>query len=122
MEFKNDIPIYMQIINKIKEQLIVGEFKPGEKLLSVREYSKKVKVNPTTIQRVYKELEMEGFIYTQRGMGSFITEDMELVLRLKKDIANTLTNEYIMKMSFIGIDKVQLQEFIKKHIEEVNND
>lgn len=122
MKFKNNIPIYLQIINRIKEQLILGELKAGDKMLSVREYSKEVKVNPTTIQRVYKELELEGLTYTKRGMGSFITEDRKLILGMKEDIASQLTDEYITKMSFIGLDAEQLQKFIKKHIREVNND
>ncbi|QEN04618.1 GntR family transcriptional regulator [Thiospirochaeta perfilievii] len=122
MVFTNDTPIYLQIVNKIKEQLIIGEFKVGEKMPSVREYSKLIKVNPTTIQRVYKELEMEGLIHTKRGMGSFITDDNKLILKMKTEIANKLTDDYIMKMSLIGFDNVKLQKIINKHIREVNND
>ncbi len=122
MKFTNDIPIYLQLIDKIKEQLIIGEFRSGDKMPSVREYSKKIKVNPTTIQRVYKELEMEGLIHTKRGMGSFITDDSKLILKMKTDIATKLTDNYIMKMSFIGLDIKKLQEFLKKHISEVNDD
>jgi DNA-binding transcriptional regulator YhcF (GntR family) len=112
MEFNNNQPIYLQIVNKIKEEFVNGTRLPGEKMPSVREFSKVLKVNPTTIQRVYKELELEELTYTKRGMGSFVTEDKEMFIKMKKDIADQLTMDFIEKMSHIGIDKEQLIKFV----------
>ena len=56
MKFDNDIPIYLQIVNEIKLYIISGKLKPGDRLLSVREFAVKFKVNPNTIQKALQEL------------------------------------------------------------------
>ena len=68
-------PIYIQIMEEIKKRAVRGQYKPGTQLPSVRELAKEMEVNPNTIARVYMELDREGFIFTRRGHGSFITEE-----------------------------------------------
>ena len=77
LELNTKEPIYLQIIAYMKKKIVSGELKGGERVLSVREYASEVKVNPNTIQKVYNELENQGLIYTQRGIGKFVTEDKE---------------------------------------------
>ena len=74
MEFKinSKEPIYTQIIRYLKKSIVKGELKGGERILSVRECAGELKVNPNTIQRAYTQLEDEGLIYTQRGIGKFV--------------------------------------------------
>ncbi len=68
MEFNDNLPIYIQIMNLIKSSIASGEIRGGgDKLPSVREFSKELKVNPNTIQRSYQELERENIVFTQRG-------------------------------------------------------
>lgn len=117
IDFNTNIPIYIQIMDNIKEQLISGEMGTGDKLPSVREISKILKVNPTTIQRVYRELEHEGLTYTKRGMGSFVTEDQEVIDRMKKEVADRLTEEFVNKMIHIGFEEEQLIHLIKEKYE-----
>ena len=71
MDFQNDQPIYIQIGTFIKEQIINGTIKPGEKLPSVREYAVLFEVSPLTIHRTIQYLEAEGIIVTRKGIGSF---------------------------------------------------
>lgn len=71
-DFRDGRPLHEQIKEKIKELIIHGILKPNERLPSVRELAQMLTVNPNTIQKAYKELEEEGFIYSIRSKGSFV--------------------------------------------------
>ena len=88
MEFSDNLPIYLQIMNFIKTKIVSGEINGGDKLPSVREFSKELKVNPNTIQRVYQELEREELVFTQRGMGTFVTDNIQIIQKSKKEYGN----------------------------------
>lgn len=65
-EFENNIPIYIQLMEQMKLQIIAGELKPGDRIPSVRELAMVHKVNPNTMQKALSELEDAGLIYTER--------------------------------------------------------
>lgn len=119
MNFDSNLPIYIQIMDYIKRQMIIGELKEGDKLESVREMATKLKVNPNTVQRSYGELEREGLVFTQRGMGTFVTEDKKEIDSLKKDIANNFMDTFIQDMKAIGFDKKEVKQLLESKIEEV---
>lgn len=118
MEFKENLPIYIQIINYIKKDMVVGDIEPGEKLPSTRELSKTLTVNPNTIQRAYRELEGQSLVYTRRGSGTFATEDEEMIKNLKKDIANDLVGNFLKEMGSLNFNKADIKEMIDNYIEE----
>jgi len=117
MEFNSNLPIYIQIMNLIKTKIASGELNGGDKLPSVREFSKEMKVNPNTIQRVYQELEREELVFTQRGMGTFVTEKTEIIKNLKKDRAAELINQFFLDMGSLGFGI----DAIKKMVSEWRN-
>lgn len=117
MEFNDNLPIYIQIMNLIKTKMVSGEICGGDKLPSVREFSKELKVNPNTIQRTYQELEREDLVFTQRGMGTFVTEDIGIIKRLKKDMAGTIVNNFIVEMEKIGFGPNEIVEIVSECIE-----
>jgi len=94
MEFKKNIPIYLQIMDKIKQDISLGILKPGAKLISTRDFSIELKVNPNTISRVYKELESENIVFTKRGMGTFIVEDDNIIQNIKNKMANDTIEKF----------------------------
>lgn len=112
MNFKDNLPIYIQIMNLIKKRIILGELKEGEKLPSVREMSTELKVNPNTIQRSYQELEREDLVSTQRGTGSFVTEDMSIINELKKNMANNIVEGFLKEMKSIGFNRSEIISLI----------
>ncbi len=67
MEFKNHIPINLQIIDVIKKDFILGNRRSGDKLGSVRDFTSELSVNPNTIQKAYQEMERMALAYTKRG-------------------------------------------------------
>ncbi|WP_411345295.1 GntR family transcriptional regulator [Paenibacillus sp. WLX1005] len=73
LDIRSRKPIYEQLMDKIKELIVYGVLKPDEQLPSVRSLSTQLTVNPNTIQKAYRELEREGYIYSQAGKGSFVS-------------------------------------------------
>ena len=119
MKFKDNLPIYLQISNLIKKKVAAGELREGDKLTSVRELSTELKTNPNTVQRAYAELEREDLVYTKRGMGTFVTEDKETLVGLKKTMAEDIVRTFISNMNAIGFKKEEIRDIIDKKMEEV---
>ena len=78
LDLKSRKSIYEQIIDNFKELIVTGELKSGDKIPSVRELSKEITVNPNTIQKAYRELENQGYIYTLLGVGAFVQDKSEI--------------------------------------------
>lgn len=118
MDFKNNLPIYIQIMNLIKKRIVSEKIKGGEKLPSVRELSTELKVNPNTIQRSYQELEREDLVFTQRGMGTFVAEDEKIIMELKRNMASNIVKSFILDMKSIGYEKDEIIELIEEKVRE----
>lgn len=115
MRFDNKLPIYAQIVNYIKGKIISKEYDVGEKLPSVRELSSQLKVNPNTIQRSYGELELEGLVYTKRGMGTFVIEDEKIIIDERTNMAEELVDEFLDSMGVLGISHKEIVNLIQKN-------
>ena len=72
--FKEDRPIYSQLVEHIKLGIVSGEWSPGSKLPSVRDLAEEAGVNPNTMQRALADLEREGLVHSKRTSGRYITE------------------------------------------------
>lgn len=106
-EFKKDRPIYSQLIEQIEMNIISGLWGPGERLPSVRDLAAQAAVNPNTMQRALSELERDGLLYTVRTSGRFITEDSDMIQKLKDSLALVEIQEFFEKMSKLGFDHAQ---------------
>ena len=71
--FRNDLPIYSQLVDRIKLAIVSGALPPGERLASVRDLATEAGVNPNTMQRALQELERQGLVFSQRTAGRFVT-------------------------------------------------
>ena len=111
--FDNDRPIYIQLVEKLRLEIISNKLKPGERIPSVRELALNVRVNPNTMQKALSELEDTGLIYTERTNGKFVTADTALIERIKQEYAKALTEKYIKSMADIGIDRKTAEEYFK---------
>lgn len=115
MIFNDNLPIYIQIMNLIKKRIILGQIKEGEKLESVRDLSAELKVNPNTIQRSYQELEREDLVFTQRGMGTFVTEDRNIIIQLKDTMAASIIGDFLKDMKSLGFSEEEIIDLINKN-------
>ncbi|MCI8620749.1 MAG: GntR family transcriptional regulator [Clostridia bacterium] len=101
--FDNERPIYIQLVEIIRLEIVSGKIKKGERLPSVRELALMMKVNPNTMQKALAELENEKLIYTERTNGKFVTQDQNLIEEIRKELAKEKVNTYITSMKRIGI-------------------
>lgn len=72
LDYRDARPIYVQIMDGLRQQITAGVLRSGDKLPSVRELAMSLSINPNTIQRSYRQLEMEGWIATVPGKGCFV--------------------------------------------------
>ena len=117
IQFDEKIPIYLQIIDFIKKDIVTERLKGGEKLPSVREFAEQLKVNPNTVQRVYQEMEREGITSTIRGTGTFVKDDQKMIERIKWDMAKELMNSFVEGMKGIGLTPEQIKSYIIEFID-----
>ena len=84
IDYKDRRPIYEQIIERFQELIVKGVLKPDSQLPSVRSLAMELSINPNTIQKAYAELERQGYLYSVKGRGSFVSFSDKL-LELKRE-------------------------------------
>ena len=114
----NNIPIYLQIMERIQRDIISGRYRPGDKLPSVRELAVEAAVNPNTMQKALSELERGGLVYSQRTSGRFITEDEELLKELKKERAGRYLAEFVENMHNLGLKDNEILTLLNEKLKE----
>jgi GntR family transcriptional regulator len=119
IEFNDKTPIYLQIMDLIKMDIVTGKLKAADKLPSVREMAVNLKVNPNTLQRSYQELERLGIVYTQRGMGTFVGEEKNMVDDLKKEMAKEVIDSFILRMKSLGFTDNEIIKSVSSETMEV---
>lgn len=117
-DFKQDRPIYTQLLEQIEMRIISGIYPPGSQLLSVRELAAEASVNPNTMQKALAELERMELVYTKRTAGRFITGDMEKIAMCREHMVMTQAAEFCEKMRQFGLTKEQVFEILKKQFAE----
>ena len=93
-----DRPIYAQLVERIQMQIVSGQYLPGGKLPSVRDLAAVAAVNPNTMQKAFAELERSGLIITQRTNGRTVTEDEEMIRKIRAELAREHVDMFFAKM------------------------
>ena len=117
--FDNKKPIYLQIMERIKLQIVSHTLEPNQQLPTVREFAAEAGVNPNTIQRALSELEREGFVYSKRTTGRFVTENQELISQSRKQLSEEELEHFISSMTHFGYEKEELPGVVADHIKGV---
>lgn len=116
IEFDNNLPIYIQIMNYIKGEIVTGKLKPGDKILSVRELASELQINPNTIQRTFQELEREEIVETRRGMGRYVTSEEAKIMTIKKEMAKEVLDRFIRGMKELGFEGEEIVSVVTESI------
>ncbi|HHV09417.1 MAG TPA: GntR family transcriptional regulator [Clostridiales bacterium] len=105
----SETPLYQQIKDQIKEAILKGELTEGDPLPSIRSFANDLKVSVLTIRRVYEDLEQEGFITSQVGIGTFVsTGNLELLKDSKRRLVEEQMQVMIKTAKALGISKDEL--------------
>ncbi|HDR7660026.1 TPA: GntR family transcriptional regulator [Bacillus wiedmannii] len=116
-EFSPNIPIYVQVIEYIKKEIVTGRLAPGDKIPAVRELAGELQVNPNTIQRTFQELELESISETRRGTGRFVTMDEEKITEIRKEMAKELLDNFINGMNNLGFMEEEVLSILRSSLE-----
>lgn len=112
LDYKDARAIHQQIEDGIKQLIISGIMLPDEQLPSVRELAVSLTVNPNTVQRAYKQLENDGFIYSVKGKGNFVSKVTGTQNRaLADELYNNLTT-LVKELMYLGEDKSDIENVI----------
>ena len=114
LNYRDSKPIYEQIKEGLRRLVITGAIAKDEKLPSVRELASELAINPNTIQRAYRELETEGYIYTVSGKGSFAAEQSDVNGRRNEALLKEF-DEIVRELLYLSEDK----EALIRRIEEI---
>lgn len=112
--FDNNVPLYLQVIDIIKKQIIAGIYRPGQQLESVRALAGGFEINPNTIQRALQELENQNLVFSQRTRGRFVTDNLDLIREERYKMSQVLIKESIEALYSLGFDKEEIVEAYKK--------
>ncbi|MCI6163644.1 MAG: GntR family transcriptional regulator [Lachnospira sp.] len=114
IDIMSRIPVYEQLINQVQENILLGILKPGDKMVSVRNLSMELSVNPNTIQKAYTELDRLGLITTVPGKGSFISQDaLDLVSSLSREKLEDVRH-LIEEVKKAGVTRKELVDLIEE--------
>jgi GntR family transcriptional regulator len=115
VEYNSGIPVYRQIINQTCTAVAGGRFKTGDQLPTIRALSERLRVNPNTVAKAYRELELKGIIVSERGSGSFIQAPPPAPpAREKKASLKKIYDRLLAEAAGSGVTESELLTFIKQ--------
>ncbi|MCL2364379.1 MAG: GntR family transcriptional regulator [Defluviitaleaceae bacterium] len=120
MIFVENLPIYVQIANDIKDQIVAGKLADGDKLLSLREYSLLYAVTALTMQRALGLLEAEAVIDTKKGVGSFVKAGAAAQLKVRS--VDELVNDFIARAGKMGLNSAQIMHRVAQGVAKIGGE
>ena len=118
MNINSHLPIYEQLKQYFKSEIVSGHLKPGQELPSRRSIAQDFKVNPNTVQRAFKELEEEHIITTDANVPSRVTEDIQVIDALRRTLLQQAMTDFYQLIQQLNISPHTALEALNKFIEQ----
>jgi len=117
------VPIYRQILEQAKHQILTGQLKDGEALMSVRDLANELKINPMTISKSYALLEIEGFVERRRGIGLFVTKPkQDITQRAKLGLIEEKLSHIVVQALQMGLREEDIAKIVSRQFREIKSD
>jgi GntR family transcriptional regulator len=118
LDFRSGLPIYIQIMNQIEQQVSGGRLKPGDQLPTVRALASELRVNFNTVARAYRLLDEAGLISTQQGRGTYIMEKPppEVEKKLRRQTLQALARQYIGEAKRLKFSDAEITQMMKDQL------
>ena len=118
MNFKDNKAIYLQIADRIGDQILSGQLAPDGKIPSVRELAAEIEVNANTVARTYEYLQQSGIIYTKRGLGYFVSPDAKdkIVATRREQLMHGEMDYFLGQLKAVGILPSELQQMYQEFL------
>ena len=114
--FNPKLPIYLQMMDIIKERIFNGTYNAREAIPTVRELSNEFALNPNTVQRAFRELEDTGLIITHSTIGRTVTDDGSLIRKAKEEACSKIIGRMLLEFEQIGIDESEIVALVEKEL------
>ena len=124
IDLRSDIPIYIQIVEQVRQQVVDGGLKPGDQLPTVRALASDLRINFNTVSRAYRLLDEAGVISTQQGRGTYILEmpPPEVAELLRLESITALARRYLGETRRLGFTFEQAIDYIRQQAIIPSND
>jgi GntR family transcriptional regulator len=125
IDYNSSEPIIHQVVGQVKWLVVGGKLRPGQKLPSIRDFARRLKINPTTVTRIYKELEHHGVIVLRQGRGAFVaTNNRPTPKKEAKQAVERKARELFVEGLRMGLDKDEIDRVLNDEYEKIraNND
>lgn len=113
IDTRSRVPIYEQLMEKLKELIIREVMKEDEQLPSVRTLAQQLTINPNTIQKAYRELEREGYIYSVPGKGSFVSPVKNEINKERMEMLKSELERIVGEILYLGVPKDEVIKLIE---------
>ena len=121
-QIDNNRPVYIQLVEQLRMKIISGEIELDSKLDSVRSLAADVMVNPNTMQKALAELEREGFVYSKRTSGRFVTDNKELIEKERKNLVKDNVKKTLDTLINLGYTNEEILNLVEEILREDNNE
>ena len=112
--FDSNQAVFLQIANRLRNDIIIGKYAPNEQLPTVRQLASEAAVNPNTVQKSLMLLEEEGLIYTRATVGRFITPDTSIILKARDKMRREAVRSWISQANALGITATEMVNYINE--------
>ena len=117
----DNTPLYLQIAERIKLGVVSGAYAPGSRIDSVRDLAEQSGVNPNTMQRALSKLEDEGLILTNRTAGKYVTEETQMIDKIKQELATQYIRNFLESMKQTGFSEEEILTLLKSEVSKGDN-
>ena len=115
---KSGVPFYRQIIERVKFAIARDELKPGDRLPTVRQLAVDLSINPNTVIRAYREMEIEGLLVTQQGSGTFVSHRRVEIDRLERQrMLDQIITEFLARAADYGLSLNEVVDSLRRRKE-----
>lgn len=120
LNFNSRVPIYLQVIDHFRKQLVGDQLALGEELPSRRQIARELNINPNTVQRAFSEMEEQQWIYTEPNTPSRVTENPAIIKQIKKEFVEKATKDFLQSIKAIDISYEEVLELLANEFEKQN--
>lgn len=115
---ESGVPIYLQIVERVKHLVAIGALQPDEQLPTIRRLAVELRVDPNTVARAYQNLDRDGVISTQQGRGTFITHrsDDATLARMRQEKLQALLDRTLLEVLSLGYEPAEIKEAFHERI------
>lgn len=115
IDFNSSVPVYRQVIQAIKLEMLSGRLQPGNQLPPIRELAKILKLNPNTVAKAYYNLEEEGFVESKRGSGNWVNYKNNRLDSLRKAMIEDLVKSFLERAFSLGASIEDVKNLIERY-------